>query len=219
MYLGGDEALTSREWVDAHVKVGHGPLGALYPMKTWTTPNPHGTMKEGDTPSWFYFLENGLSDAAHPDWGSWGGRFRHSRDQYWVDAPEGRESVFRWREAFQNDFAARMDACAGKANRAPSAILNGDRSTRVLEIAARVGRAVRTTAAGSVDPEGNHLSFRWYHYPEPGGQAAETAVEAKGDAASFTPPDEGDYHIVLEVRDGGNPELTSYRRAVVRAVR
>ena len=28
MYLGGDEALTSRQWIDLHVREGHGPLGA-----------------------------------------------------------------------------------------------------------------------------------------------------------------------------------------------
>ena len=37
-----------------------GPLGALYPTSTWTAPNPHGTLKEGDTPSWLYFLPVGL---------------------------------------------------------------------------------------------------------------------------------------------------------------
>jgi hypothetical protein len=54
-YLGGDESLTSREWIEANMH-SKGPLGALYPMKTWTAPNPHGCMKEGDTPSWFFFL-------------------------------------------------------------------------------------------------------------------------------------------------------------------
>ena len=60
MYLGGDESLTSLAWVDRHVRNDHGPLGALYPTSTWTAPNPHGTLKEGDTPSWFYFLPVGL---------------------------------------------------------------------------------------------------------------------------------------------------------------
>src|SRR6266542_4419566 len=35
MYLGGDEALTSLRWIDEHVREQHGPLGALYPSKTW----------------------------------------------------------------------------------------------------------------------------------------------------------------------------------------
>jgi hypothetical protein len=49
MYLTGDESLTSRAWIDEHVR-SRGPLGGLYPTKTWTAPNPHGAMKEGDTP-------------------------------------------------------------------------------------------------------------------------------------------------------------------------
>ena len=62
MYLGGDEALTSREWLDRHVRTEHGPLGALYPSATWTAPNRRNGIKEGDTPSWFFFLPRGLND-------------------------------------------------------------------------------------------------------------------------------------------------------------
>ena len=36
MYLGGDESLTSLDWIDEHIRRDHGPLGALYPPKTWT---------------------------------------------------------------------------------------------------------------------------------------------------------------------------------------
>ncbi len=58
MYLTGDISTTSREWVDEHIR-SQGPLGALYPVSTWTDPNPHGCLKEGDTPSWFFFLPRG----------------------------------------------------------------------------------------------------------------------------------------------------------------
>ena len=54
MYLTGDESLTSRDWIDEHVR-SKGPLGAFYPTKTWTAPNKHSCLKEGDTPSWFFF--------------------------------------------------------------------------------------------------------------------------------------------------------------------
>ena len=65
MYLTGDESLTSRAWVDANVR-SRGPLGALYPVKTWTAPNQHGCLKEGDTPSWFFFLPLGGNDPNDP---------------------------------------------------------------------------------------------------------------------------------------------------------
>jgi len=65
MYLTGDESLASRAWVAANVH-SRGPLGALYPLKTWTAPNPHSCLKEGDTPSWFFFLARGGNDPDDP---------------------------------------------------------------------------------------------------------------------------------------------------------
>jgi hypothetical protein len=225
MYLGGDESLTSREWVDANVRNGHGPLGALYPVKTWTAPNPHGTLKEGDTPSWFYFLPNGLSDPDHPEWGNWGGRFRHIRNRYYNDAREGRESVFRWRPDFQADFAARMDWCTADqaaANHAPTAVLNGDTSRRVLSIEARPGTKVRLSAHGSTDPDRDDLSFRWWHYPQAGGQTLALGLsDDSKEIIDFTVPSvtaKTEIHVVLEVRDNGRPPVVAYRRAVIRVM-
>jgi hypothetical protein len=115
MYLTGDESLTSRDWVDAHVRA-RGALGALYPVTTWTAPNPHGTMKEGDTPSWFFFLPLGGNDPADPSKPGWGGQFVRRSDGWFGDPPaqagrDPRESVSRWRPDFQRDFATRMAWC------------------------------------------------------------------------------------------------------------
>jgi hypothetical protein len=119
MYLTGDEALTSRAWVDEHVR-SRGPLGALYPTETWTAPNPHGVMKEGDTPSWFFFLPAGGNDPADPTKPGWGGQFVRGSGGWFRDPPAGagsdpRESVSRWRPDFQRDFAARMKWCVTAA--------------------------------------------------------------------------------------------------------
>ena len=118
MYLGGDEALTSREWIEKNIR-RQGPLGDLYPTKTWTAPNPHGCMKEGDTPSWFFFLPRGGNDPRDPSQPGWGGQFRKADDGWWRDlAPETskdpRETVSRWRPAFQADFARRMAWCVAE---------------------------------------------------------------------------------------------------------
>jgi hypothetical protein len=231
IYLGGDESLTSRDWIDANVRNAHGPLGALYPPRTWTAPNPHGVMKEGDTPSWFYFLRNGLSDSEHPDWGSWGGRFRRVRDSYFNDAEhrvgdvrDARATVWRWRPAFQNEFAARMDWCVQPerraANHPPLALLNGNRSVDVLRLDVRTGSEVRLSARGSSDPDRDSLTYHWFHYREP--TDARTAIElrdADTETLSFATgqiPGTAEVHILLEVKDSGRPALTSYRRAVVR---
>lgn len=115
MYLTGDESLTSREWVERHVR-RQGPLGALYPLRTWTAPNPHGCLKEGDTPSWFFFLPRGGNDPQDPSRPGWGGQFERQADGWYRDLPRSdtfdpRTTVSRWRPAFQADFARRMSWC------------------------------------------------------------------------------------------------------------
>jgi hypothetical protein len=115
MYLTGDPSLTSREWVEKNVR-STGPLGALYPVKTWTAPNPHACLKEGDTPSWFFFLPLGGNDPDDPSKPGWGGQFQREPDGWWRDPPatdgfEPRTAVSRWRPDFQRDFARRMSWC------------------------------------------------------------------------------------------------------------
>jgi hypothetical protein len=115
VYLGGDEALTSREWVEQSIR-SRGPLGALYPVKAYTAPNPHACMKEGDTPSWFFFLPLGGNDPRDPAKPGWAGQYRRGDDGWYYDVPpEGksltRDNVSRWRPAFQADFARRMAWC------------------------------------------------------------------------------------------------------------
>lgn len=115
MYLGGDESLTSRAWIDRHVRAT-GALGALYPVKTWTAPNPHGCMKEGDTPSWFFFLPRSGNDPDDPARPGWGGQYAREPDGWYRDLParpdfDPRTTVSRWRAEFQADFARRMAWC------------------------------------------------------------------------------------------------------------
>ena len=118
MYLTGDESLTSREWIDKNIReTGH--LGALYPTKTWNAPNPHGCLKEGDTPSWFFFLPLGGNNPNDPSQPGWGGQFEKQPDGWYRDPPvaedfDPRAAVSRWRPAFQADFARRMGWCRGQ---------------------------------------------------------------------------------------------------------
>ena len=117
MYLTGDEQLTSAEWVEANIR-STGPLGALYPTKTWTAPNKHACLKEGDTPSWFFFLPLGGNDSRDPTKPGWGGQYRRESDGWYrdLDARDGfdpRSTVSRWRPEFQADFARRMSWCRG----------------------------------------------------------------------------------------------------------
>ena len=91
-------------------------MNTLYPTKTWTAPNPHACLKEGDTPSWFFFLPRGGNDPADPTKPGWGGQYAREPDGWYRDLPaqpgfEPREAVSRWRPEFQRDFAARMRWC------------------------------------------------------------------------------------------------------------
>ncbi len=115
MYLTGDETLTSLSWAQEHI-LNRGPLGALYPTKTYTLPNPNRCMKDGDVPSWFFFLPLGGNDPNDPTKPGWGGQFRREADGWYRDIPatadfDPRTAVSRWRPDYQRDFAKRMAWC------------------------------------------------------------------------------------------------------------
>jgi hypothetical protein len=229
MYLGGNEELTSREWIDTNVRYGHGPLGALYPPETWTEPNPNGALKEGDTPSWFYFMMNGLQDPEQPGWGGWGGRFKPVSGNFYRDDEDfadtvidAKSTVSRWRPDFQNDFQARMDWCVKsveEANHQPVAVVMGDDTNGILHIDANEGDTLRISAMDSYDPDGGKLQFSWWTYPEAGTNLQCPVLE------DYTTPEVhfvvpygeagADLHLICEVSDNGTPSLKDYRRIVI----
>jgi hypothetical protein len=232
MYRGGDASMVSSEWVETHIQ-GHGALGDLYPNyrggDIWS-----GTLglvrgiKEGDTPSFLSLVPNGLSDPAHPWLGSWGGRFRGEGNQL-TDIPDPdidtkgdpdprMSSVYRWRAAFQADFAARLDWCVKpfeKANHPPVVRISGKSTLPV-----KPGEVVMLNASGTTDPDGNGLRFEWSIYPlDPeivtgvtihSGKTAMPRVEVGPILAGKTIP------ILLTVRDSGTPSLTRYGRVLLR---
>jgi len=226
IWKAGDQAIVSPEWLEEHVRTGHGPLGPLYPAKA----SGKDGVKEGDTPSFFYVLPDGLSDPEHPEWGNWGGRFLLSgKGNGYLPAQDSRDerrdllyTIHRWRGAYQNAFEARMDWCVrpyDECNHAPIAVCNGDDTLSVLQVPADPGEQVALSAAGSSDPDGDDLSYRWWVYPEAGSywgdapmrdaDAAEAFLTVPEDAAGRT------IHTILEVIDNGAPPLTSYRRVVL----
>lgn len=240
-FVGADFSIVDNPWLDRNVRA-KGPLGAEYPHTEF--------IMEGDTPSFLYLVQNGLGSAEHPDWGSWGGRYElyQPRDRKWFLQPETRPlwadaedevlgfdgqwhtsnkaTIWRWRQAYQNDFAARMDWTVKSykdANHPPVARLgHPDRLT------AKGGETIQLSAAGTTDPDGDRLEYRWFHYPEPGGFTVSSArvgvpieivTDAAG-AANVTIPTlrvlrNGTLHLILAVTDTGTPSLTRYRRVIV----
>lgn len=227
MYREGDGALAEGAWLDTHIRAFHGTLGAAYPM--YDGGDPWGRvqgMKEGDTPSLLYLAANGLGEPEHPEWGSWGGRFCQTTGRCYEDAEDvvdgkasARATVYRWREAYQNDFQARMDWCVRgykECNHAPAAVAMAE----IPEGAGlHPGETVRLNAGASYDPDGDELSFRWEVYREAGTYEGEIEIRGgdKPEAELLLPPDSGGcaIHVLLVLTDKGVPPLTSYGRLVL----
>lgn len=245
--------LTSRAWVDQYIK-GHGPLGDVYPVAAdqrypgiWQGPAegdlyPHNSaatgLKEGDTPTWLFFLPNGLNVPDHPAFGGWGGRFRQPRAESGLQlvAPDRHPSghrdvalgsawtVGRWRDAYQREFAARMDwataATRGEANHPPVSPLSGP--FQYTEMRVRSDEEIELTANEWTDPDGDPLAYKWWHYAD----ASTTGVTPNLRATTSSrlrfrvpkAPARSEVHIVLEVTDQpreGLIPMTRYQRFVL----
>jgi hypothetical protein len=230
MYRGGDESLCTREWVDANLNKDHGPLGALYPNydggDIWGRVKG---VKEGDTPSFLGLIPNGLNDPDQPTWHSWGGRSvqKDPSRPLFLDAQEsypGSEKdrdirmnhVWRWRPAYQNDFAARMDWCVKAFKEAnhppvvkPVVKLNTSTPTKLS-----AGQSTTFTVAAT-DPDGDALAYQWMMLDGPGDIPP---ADAMNPTLTFTAPADArpqTIHLLCTVRDGGSPPLVTYARAIV----
>jgi hypothetical protein len=251
---GADGTTVSNEWLEKNIRA-KGPLGKAYPRFAF--------IMEGDTSSFLGLVANGLDSFRNPSWGGWGGRYAYlqpygesreiwsqggdvfprvnSRDS--VKGVDGKmhdsdqATVWRWREAFQHDFAARMDWTMKPfeaANHNPRLTVNGIAGTAPVFIEASVGKTIVLDASGSGDPDRNKLIYRWFHYPEAGfvpdqNMAGVEIAQAETSQAlvkitTACRPDwlhtnkncaSGIAHIILAVTDDGVPSLTSYRRVVI----
>jgi hypothetical protein len=129
-------------------------------------------------------------------------------------------TLWRWRDDFQNDFAARVDWTVkpyAEANHAPAPVLD-----QPAEIRVRSGQ-VFTLGARATDPDGDSLSFLWFQYPEAGSCKAPVQFHgaenlARVTLAAPTVGKEGTVHLVLRVTDKGTPPLSRYARVIVTVV-
>lgn len=127
-------------------------------------------------------------------------------------------TLWRWRDDFQNDFAARMDWCVlsfEEANHPPVPHLNHSE-----EITVKSGQGVTLDAYGSSDPDGDSISYLWFNYPEAGtySEAISTGGAENADRFSFTAPQVDKVvtaHFILKVTDKGSPALSRYKRVIV----
>lgn len=227
--------LVDNPWLAANIRENHGPLGANYLKFDY--------IMEGDTPSFFGLINNGLGWYISPAYGGWGGRYELYRSyaekgKIWTSSvntqdeiilPDGRKeasnqaTIWRWREAYQHDFAARMDwNIAGdfkKANHNPVVTLNGNPGKATAKASVKGGEKVQLSAKGSSDPDGDQLNYRWFVYREAGGFSGTLELtNTTSEEISFAMPElkKGqEVHVILEVKDSGTPALFSYRRILL----
>jgi hypothetical protein len=139
---------------------------------------------EGDTPSFFPLIQNGLGDPEHPEYGSWGGRFKpldaarrsnvFSDTADWVQGLNGHyfmsmfAGIWRWRRDYQYDFANRFQWTANsnysENNHAPVPVVNGTCGPTILGFPAQANSSVILDASQSWDPDNDALTFDWIYY-------------------------------------------------------
>lgn len=252
---GADTSFVTNEWLDRNIR-SKGSLGKLYPRFMF--------IMEGDTPSFLGLIDNGLNAYRRPDWGGWGGRYVY-RQPYGETHPiwtqggdlfmritsqdtvigiDGKQhisdqaTIWRWREAYQNDFAARMDWTVkdyAHANHNTIVVVNGQPGSGPIDLDTGPGQTIITlNAAGTRDPDGQTLHYKWFVYPEAGVTGMRGAdVTISGDESQqatatvrsacrpewiqgIRPCRGGSVaHIILAVTDDGSPQLTSYRRIIL----
>jgi hypothetical protein len=234
-FIGADTAIVRNQQLDLNVRQNHGPLGEKYPKVEY--------LMEGDSPSFMGLINNGLNNPENPDFGGWGGRYELYIPQFrkfmyepelrpiWTDTQDevfseitksyntsNHATIWRWRNAFQNDFFARMDWCLAKtfaeANHPPVVSL-----THSNEISVKSGEKV-TLTGNATDPDNNSVNYNWIFYKEAGSiNASRLEIpNMKNKSISFIAPkvtESKTMHFVLEVTDNGVPSLTRYQRVIV----
>ncbi len=204
-----------RPWLEGNITTGRGPLAGAYEPR-----NDGAFRSEGDSPAFMHQIDVGLRSLENPGYGGWGGRFVPEKpgvNNIWTNAADDGDlykPIWRWAEAFQNDWAARADWCV-KTNHPPVVGLNGPK-----DVEAAPGSWVKLDVSGSVDPDGDRLSFLWWQYRDAGTCKQEAQIaDAERATASVRIPEEArpgeTLHLICKVTDGGKPPLTRYARVIV----
>lgn len=215
------------------------------PKTNYTTGEEMYFISEGDSPSFFFLIDNGLRSNEDPVYGGWGGRFVQQSENYWTDSgcqdynPYGVKagsggsgtgkpgmdpdySQTRWFQDIQADFTARAQWTVTKdGNLAPqSAVVNG------LNLTAAPGETLTLNGA-AIDPNGDGLSYCWWQYFEADTYDGEAdgGLEMTGadtDDLTITIPADAEagetIHLIFEVKDDNATPMKVYKRVIITIV-
>lgn len=211
-----------KNWLEyeKHIQ-GHGHLGGVYPKYKYGV--------EGDTPAFLHILPIGLNDPQIPNQGGWGGYFAWAKGQdnettcFTNHQPPAYGICQKLEEHFYqatfNNFAARMDwAKDGFGNRNPIIAIDGDKSLEILIRKPKQGSTVTLDTSNSTDPDGDKLKFSWWILPEAGTYQGPINIAGQESGAANVDVPFGSagktFHVICEVVDNGEHNLTSYRRII-----
>ncbi|OTA58864.1 DUF1593-domain-containing protein [Hypoxylon sp. EC38] len=216
-----NSSVVQNPWLDANIRLG--PLGSQYPQIMYGM--------EGDTPSFLWLVQNGLGYRDRIDWGSWGGRYNRPMapidllngvdSNLFVDAAESvigidgqsystpQASIWRWRAAYQDDFAARMQwtltSNFSAVGHPPILNINGRQGPDPVVVQVKGNISYTFDAELTFDPDNptdnSHLEFQWALYPDPTAFQSEVQMEAlesqPGSSGKLNVSDAGFANVVL----------------------
>jgi len=156
---------------------------------------------------------NAIDDYIPPVTGEYG-RATHPGEKSFKDF---KATIWRWRDDFQNDFAARMTWTTSsyqKSNHPPVPVLNHPEAITVHS-----GQEFELSAHAT-DPDGDSVSFFWFQYPEAGTYKGLVKVQYAENMPKFglvAPKVDNPetVHFILKVTDKGSPPLSRYKRIIV----
>jgi hypothetical protein len=237
----------SATWMKENILQDHGPLCALYKAhddgrfrSEGDSPSflhiiPNG-LRSAESPDWGGWggryvrvrANTWLDPVPEPGYRNpegrwytstaWGRQRLRKNIQNDKELMEYLKPIWRWADAFQNDFAARADWCVksyDEANHQPVVNL-----AHAQDLKIRPGDTVALSAQGTTDPDGDELTYRWWQYKQADTYDGTIEIRDAGKQdASFKVPGEAaegkTIHIICEVTDDGTPQLTRYQRVVI----
>lgn len=125
-------------------------------------------------------------------------------------------TIWRWRDDFQNDFAARMEWTTKsyqEANHPPVIVMDQPNAITVQS-----GKHFGLNAYAT-DPDGDSLTYYWFQYPEAGSYQGLVDMGAADMPSVYLTAPKVDkpetLHFILKVTDKGNIPLSRYQRFIV----